>query len=30
MSWNIPGPPAPILVLGDISDRLLPQATDSF
>ena len=29
-SGNVPGPPPPILVFGDIPDRLLPQATDSF
>jgi hypothetical protein len=30
MGGNVPGPPAPILVPGDILDRLFPQATDSF
>jgi hypothetical protein len=27
---NVPGPPAPVLVLGDVADRLFPQAADGF
>jgi hypothetical protein len=30
MGRNVPGPPAPIGVFGDIPDRLLPQAAASF
>ena len=30
MSGNVSGPPAPVLILGDIPDGLLTQTTDSF
>ena len=30
MSGNVSGPPAPVLIFGDIPDRLLTQTTDSF